>query len=184
MRQNKGAGRQLRVSWCPACAAHECELCQPHAQVSSSAGRQYGKDKMFDGCPDTCWHSKDGRPQSITLEFDRGRAVEALRIQFQGGFAATQCQVLTRDGADEAGAGTQPGEGGSHGDCDGTGGAGRPGDSKLKVAMTVYPQNNNEVQEFALPPGTRANVLKLECVDSADMFGRIVVYLFDVLGAD
>ena len=36
-------------------------------------GKQYGKDKMLDGCPDTCWQSKEGKPQSITLEFDRPR---------------------------------------------------------------------------------------------------------------
>ena len=36
-------------------------------------GKQYGKDKMFDGCADTCWQSKEGKPQSITLEFDRAR---------------------------------------------------------------------------------------------------------------
>jgi hypothetical protein len=44
-----------------------------HAQVSSSTGKQYGKEKMFDGCPDTCWHSKEGKPQSISLEFDHVR---------------------------------------------------------------------------------------------------------------
>lgn len=43
------------------------------AQVTSSVGKQYGKDKMFDGCADTCWQSKEGKPQSITLEFDRAR---------------------------------------------------------------------------------------------------------------
>ena len=37
-------------------------------------GKHYGKDKMFDGCPDTCWQSKEGKPQCITIEFDCTRS--------------------------------------------------------------------------------------------------------------
>ena len=56
------------------------------------------------------------------------------------------------------------------------------GGAKLAVAATVYPGNNNDLQVFELPAGTRAQTLKLLFVDSADMFGRVVVYLLYVLG--
>ena len=35
---------------------------------------------MFDGCPDTCWHSKEGKPQSISLEFASVRCRAARYI--------------------------------------------------------------------------------------------------------
>ena len=56
------------------------------------------------------------------------------------------------------------------------------GIAKFVLAATVYPSNNSDVQVFELPAGTRAHTLKLLFIDSTDMFGRIVVYLLDVLG--
>jgi hypothetical protein len=77
---SRGKPRRVGARARPCQCAEGCSL-----QVTSSMGKQYGKDKMFDGCADTCWQSKEGKPQSITLEFDRARfrtthAAQMLRV--------------------------------------------------------------------------------------------------------
>jgi hypothetical protein len=96
-------------------------------------------------------------------------------------------QVLVRGGDDsESGADAAPGahraaadkEAGSMAE----GAEKAKGSAKFVLAATVFPSNNSDVQVFELPAGTRAHTLKLLFVDSTDMFGRIIVYLLDVLG--
>ena len=55
--------------------------------------REYGKNFMFDGCPDTCWNSDQGETQHIVVKFDQTATIHRIRIQFQGGFAARSCKV-------------------------------------------------------------------------------------------
>jgi len=149
------------------------------------------------------------------------RCIRSFRIQFQGGFAPTECQVSEHQPSCGCTCARAPGPRtlllGAHGcipvrplqvlvgGCDNSGTDAAPaarsgapanteagstaggaerakGGAKLAVAATVYPGNNNDVQVFELPAETRAQTLKLLFVDSADMFGRIVVYLLDVLG--
>lgn len=92
-------------------------------------------------------------------------------------------QVLVR-GGDDSEAGADAAQGANRGaDAASMDGAEKAkGSAKFVLAATVYPCNNSNVQVFELPAGTRAHTLKLLFVDSTDMFGRIVVYLLDVLG--
>ena len=66
------------------------------SKVSSTLERnikEYGKNHMFDGCPDTCWNSDQGGVQIITVKFNETALIKGIRIQFQGGFAARACEL-------------------------------------------------------------------------------------------
>ena len=80
------------------------------------------------------------------------RPISAFHIQFQGGFAPTECHVLIEcsegEGFDANGKGR----------CAGGVDSGKGGgeNAKLKTATIVYPQNCNDLQVFLMPPGTHA----------------------------
>jgi len=135
-------------------------------KVSSSVGKQYSKDHMFDGNSDTCWQSKEGKPQSIAITFEGMKVVRKVLIQFQGGFAATECQVMI-DGSEESG-------------------------TKWQALQTLHPHDNNHPQEFQIAEeclasttggGATQNV-RIVFPDSTDQFGRVVVYKLNIYGTD
>ncbi|GAU98134.1 hypothetical protein RvY_09316-2 [Ramazzottius varieornatus] len=65
------------------------------SSVLHGDSRQYGKQNMFDGSDETCWHSDQGPCQWVLVRFQQKIRLEELRIQFQGGFAARQ--IILKD---------------------------------------------------------------------------------------
>ncbi len=81
------------------------------------------------------------------------RPISAFHIQFQGGFAPTECHVLI-EGSEGEGFDAN-GKGSCAGGVDSGKGGGE--NAKLKTATIVYPQNCNDLQVFLMPPGTHAH---------------------------
>uniref|UniRef100_A0A7S0EXU0 SUN domain-containing protein n=1 Tax=Hanusia phi TaxID=3032 RepID=A0A7S0EXU0_9CRYP len=127
-------------------------------KVSSSISKEFSKDKMLQSDLESCWQSKQGRPQSVTLELTEPRLVEQLHLQFQGGFAAKEIQVHLQREIEEK--------------------------QKLQHVDTLYPEDNNEMQKFELSQADAfaSKRLKLIFPDSTDLFGRVIIYRIDIIG--
>eukprot|EP00123_Amoebidium_parasiticum_P006286 comp17275_c0_seq1/m.16377 comp17275_c0_seq1/g.16377 ORF comp17275_c0_seq1/g.16377 comp17275_c0_seq1/m.16377 type:complete len:139 (-) comp17275_c0_seq1:42-458(-) len=124
-------------------------------RVSSTLNRdvkQYGKKFLLDGREDTCWNSDEGETQFVIMKFPKTARVSEVRIMFQGGFAGKECQIL-----------------GSKGD-----------DVWAKIA-DIYPEDVNSLQIFPVA-ATEVEQLQLLVTKSTDFFGRVVIYVLDVLG--
>ncbi|XP_034036185.1 nuclear receptor 2C2-associated protein [Thalassophryne amazonica] len=129
---------------------------QTQSRVSSVLNRdvkQFGKKYMFDSREDTCWNSDQGECQWVILEFPQSVEVSQLKVQFQGGFSAKTCRL-----------------------------EGCPKDGNLTVISHFYPDDNNSVQSFPIEEGPAVDKVKIVFENSADFFGRIIVYSLDVLG--
>ncbi|XP_071512029.1 nuclear receptor 2C2-associated protein-like [Diadema antillarum] len=127
------------------------------SRVSSVLNRdvkQFGKKFLFDNNEETCWNSDQGKPQWVYVEFQEPSHLKELHLQFQGGFASKTCWV----------------EGSLQ------------GDDASKV-MDFYPKDDNTLQIFHFPDGTRASSVKIVFAESTDFFGRITLYKLDILGS-
>uniref|UniRef100_A0A4W4HCH2 Nuclear receptor 2C2-associated protein n=1 Tax=Electrophorus electricus TaxID=8005 RepID=A0A4W4HCH2_ELEEL len=126
-------------------------------RVSSVLNRdvkQFGKQFMFDANEETCWNSDQGKSQWVVLEFPAPVRVSELRVQFQGGFSGRSC---TLEGCSKGGA--------------------------LERILDFYPEDNNSLQSFPISQdGPVVQKLKIVFENSADFFGRIIVYSLDILG--
>lgn len=56
----------------------------------------YGKQHIFDGSKETCWNSDSGDNQFIKLKFDQTHKFKQICFTFQGGFSASQIDVLAK----------------------------------------------------------------------------------------
>jgi hypothetical protein len=132
--------------------------------VSSTLNRdikQNGKSFMFDDRLDTCWSSDQGNQQWVSIEFEQPVTLNAIAIQFQGGFVAKSCELIME----------------SKLVCL---------DEKLENTLfmeTFYPEDINPEQSFKLNQH-RENIfkLKLKFNESSDFFGRIVIYSLKLIG--
>uniref|UniRef100_A0A3Q4ABD4 Nuclear receptor 2C2-associated protein n=1 Tax=Mola mola TaxID=94237 RepID=A0A3Q4ABD4_MOLML len=132
-----------------------------NSRVSSVLNRdvkQYGKKYMFDGNEETCWNSDQGELQWVILEFPQSVKVSELKVQFQGGFSAKTC---TLEGCLKGG--------------------------EFKVISHFYPEDNNSLQIsfclcFPIQEAHAVDKVKIMFENSADFFGRLIVYSLDVLG--
>ncbi|XP_016382586.1 nuclear receptor 2C2-associated protein-like [Sinocyclocheilus rhinocerous] len=126
------------------------------SRVSSVLNRdvkQFGKKFMFDSNEETCWNSDQGESQWVVLEFPQPVKVFELRIQFQGGFSGKSCKLE---------------------------GSAKKEDHKHIVDF--YPEDNNCLQSFPIQDVPLVQKLKIVFENSADFFGRIIVYTLEILG--
>ncbi|XP_029003988.1 nuclear receptor 2C2-associated protein [Betta splendens] len=129
---------------------------ETQSRVSSVLNRdakQYGKKYLFDGNEETCWNSDQGEYQWVYLDFPQPVKVSELKVQFQGGFSAKTCRL-----------------------------EGCPKTGDLKVIGHFYPEDNNSLQSFPIQEAPSVDKVKIIFENSADFFGRIVVYSLDILG--
>lgn len=61
--------------------------------------KEYGKKHLYDGKDETCWHSDQGLPQSVTLKFKEAQQLTAVGFVGQGGFCPREI-VLHLDGVE------------------------------------------------------------------------------------
>lgn len=122
------------------------------SSVLNKDSKQFGKLHLFDGDDETCWNSDQGSPQWILLEFDEEVGVNALHIQFQGGFAGKDCWIEAPS---------------TEGD--------------LQNVDSFYPENQNQTQVFKLTKRLMLKKLKIVFNSSSDFFGRITIYKLDLI---
>ncbi|XP_059399183.1 nuclear receptor 2C2-associated protein-like [Carassius carassius] len=115
--------------------------------------RQFGKKFMFDCNEETCWNSDQGESQWVVLEFPQPVKVSELRLQFQGGFSGKSCKL-----------------------------EGSAKEEDLKHIVDFYPEDNNCLQSFPIQDAALVQRLKIVFENSADFFGRIIVYTLEILG--
>ncbi|KAF0042306.1 hypothetical protein F2P81_005838 [Scophthalmus maximus] len=139
---------------------------ETQSRVSSVLNRdvkQYGKKFMFDCNEETCWNSDQGESQWVSLEFPQSVRVSEVKVQFQGGFSAKTCRL-----------------------------EGCPKDGDFTAISHLYPEDNNSLQiSFILitqhlseetKEAPAVDKVKIMFENSADFFGRIIVYSLDILG--
>ncbi|XP_054645782.1 nuclear receptor 2C2-associated protein [Dunckerocampus dactyliophorus] len=129
---------------------------ETQCRVSSVLNRdvkQYGKKYMFDSNEETCWNSDQGESQWLILEFPQPIRVSELKFQFQGGFSAKTCRLE---------------------------GCLKGGD--FTVISHFYPEDNNSLQCFPIQDAAAVDRVKILLENSADFFGRIIIYSLDILG--
>ncbi|TNN39393.1 Nuclear receptor 2C2-associated protein [Liparis tanakae] len=128
--------------------------CTTVSSVLNRDVKQFGKKYMFDCNEETCWNSDQGECQWVSLEFPQPVKVSELKLLFQGGFSAKTCRL--------------------HG-C--------PKDGALREISHFYPEDDNSLQiSFCLAEAPAVDKVKIKFENSADFFGRIIVYSLDVLG--
>ncbi|XP_034438957.1 nuclear receptor 2C2-associated protein [Hippoglossus hippoglossus] len=115
--------------------------------------KQFGKKFLFDSNEETCWNSDQGECQWVSLEFPQSVRVSELKVQFQGGFTAKTCRL-----------------------------EGCPKDGDITVIGQFYPEDNNSLQSFPIQEAPAVAKVKIIFENSADFFGRIIVYSLDILG--
>ncbi|XP_043794326.1 nuclear receptor 2C2-associated protein [Apis laboriosa] len=71
----------------------ECRV----SSVLNKNNQSYGKNYMFDNCPETCWNSNSGIPQWIIIHFEQECEVNSFEIEFQGGFVGKDCHLEVGD---------------------------------------------------------------------------------------
>lgn len=115
--------------------------------------KQFGKKFMLDSNEETCWNSDQGASQWVVLEFPQPVKVSELRLQFQGGFSGKSCKL-----------------------------EGSAKEEDLKHILDFYPEDSNCLQSFPIQDAPLVQRLKIVFENSADFFGRIIVYTLDILG--
>ncbi|XP_012671047.1 nuclear receptor 2C2-associated protein isoform X2 [Clupea harengus] len=126
------------------------------SRVSSVLNRdvkQFGKKYMFDSNEETCWNSDQGDAQWVFLEFPQSVRVTELRLQFQGGFSGRTCRF--------------------HGCLQ---------DNDFALITDFYPEDDNSLQSFPIQEAPPVHKMKIVFENSADFFGRIIIYSLDILG--
>ncbi|XP_034652085.1 nuclear receptor 2C2-associated protein isoform X2 [Drosophila subobscura] len=119
--------------------------------------KQYGKQYMFDQNDDTSWSSDEGTPQWIIMTLDEPQTVTGLCLQFQGGFSGQQFTALVYSHSRE----------------------GEP-----TYQETFYPEDINSPQRFYFKDASltkSCSKIKLVFESMSDLFGRIIVYNFQIL---
>lgn len=116
--------------------------------------RQFGKKHLFDQDEETCWSSDQGPSQWVMLQFPQRVRVSQLCIQFQGGFSSRRGRL-----------------------------EGSQGSEALGKILDFYPEDNNRLQSFSVPPA-EVDQLKVTLEDGTDFFGRVVIYHLRVLGEE
>ncbi|CAG5864715.1 unnamed protein product [Menidia menidia] len=125
-------------------------------RVSSVLNRdvkQFGKKFMFDSNEETCWNSDQGECQWVSLDFPGTVKVSEVKVQFQGGFSAKTCRL---DGCLKG--------------------------EDFTTLCHFYPDDNNALQSFPIQEAPAVDRVKIMFENSADFFGRIIVYSLDILG--
>ncbi|XP_063056551.1 nuclear receptor 2C2-associated protein [Engraulis encrasicolus] len=126
------------------------------SRVSSVLNRdvkQFGKKFMFDANEETCWNSDQGDSQWVLLEFPQDVRVNEVKLQFQGGFSGRTCKL--------------------HGALQ---------ENDFTHVTDFYPEDDNSLQSFPIQEGPPVRRIKIVFENSADFFGRIIVYSLDILG--
>ncbi|KAA0712197.1 Nuclear receptor 2C2-associated protein TR4 orphan receptor-associated 16 kDa protein -like protein [Triplophysa tibetana] len=131
------------------------------SRVSSVLNRdvkQLGKKFMFDANEETCWNSDQGGCQWVILEFPQPVKATELRLQFQGGFSGKTSKL---EGF------RQP--------------------EQAYEIHTFIRKISNDIKiknhfGFPIPDAPLVQRLKIVFENSADFFGRIIVYTLDILG--
>ncbi|KAM8875012.1 nuclear receptor 2C2-associated protein [Spinachia spinachia] len=123
------------------------------SSVLNRDAKQYGKKFMFDCNEETCWNSDQGESQWVSLEFPRPVRVSEIKLQFQGGFSAKTCRLN-----------------------------GCPKDGAFTEISRFYPEDNNSLQSFPIKEAPAVDKVKIKFENSADFFGRVIVYSLDVRG--
>ncbi|KAM3876127.1 nuclear receptor 2C2-associated protein [Diretmus argenteus] len=135
---------------------------ETQSRVSSVLNRdvkQFGKKYMFDCNEETCWNSDQGDSQWVRLEFPQPVQVSEVKVQFQGGFSGKTCRL-----------------------------EGCPKDGDFAMISQFYPDDSNSLQIsfilhfFPIQEAPAVDKVKIVFENSADFFGRIIVYSLDVLG--
>merc|ERR1711976_376533 len=69
------------------------------SSVLNKNTKEYGKQFLIDGDCESCWQSDKSLngTQTIILTFSEPTQITSLNLQFQGGFAASQVQLLSGD---------------------------------------------------------------------------------------
>ncbi|KAI5118263.1 hypothetical protein M0805_008197 [Coniferiporia weirii] len=139
-------------------------------RVSSTLDKSVAKKHLTDGSPETCWTSQQGLPQFIHITFDAPVTPRAVHLTFQGGFVGKRCSLgvtpALKDGVGE-----------------GENAAAVPAGPATPVHLTtIYPEDVNRKQTFALPETTPVQQLKLTFDESSDFFGRITIYNLQIEG--
>lgn len=126
-------------------------------KVSSVLNRnikEFGKKHLFDGCEETCWNSDQGSPQFITITLNKVKTVNALKLQFQGGFVGKDCEITSITEKEDS----------------------------LAAAVSFYPQDKNSDQIIHLSKSLTGDKFKIIFSNSTDFFGRITLYKLELLG--
>ncbi|XP_072245887.1 nuclear receptor 2C2-associated protein [Leuresthes tenuis] len=129
---------------------------ETQSRVSSVLNRdvkQYGKKYMFDSNEETCWNSDQGECQWVSLQFPGPVRVSEVKVQFQGGFSAKTCRL-----------------------------EGRLKEEDFTLLSHFYPEDNNSTHSFPIQEAPAVDKVKIMFENSADFFGRIIVYSLDLLG--
>lgn len=115
---------------------------------------QFGKSHMFDGKEDTCWNSDEGSPQFVSLEFPAPVSPAEVQLQFHGGFSGQSCRLEAESD-----------------------------DADWTDVMKFYPQDSSSLQIFPVN-GTCVNARRLKIVfeTSSDFFGRVTIYMLNIVG--
>ncbi|CAG0881603.1 unnamed protein product, partial [Cyprideis torosa] len=129
------------------------------SSVLNKDAKQFGKQNLIDASEETCWNSENGLPQWISLEFSCNVVIEAISLQFQGGFVGQDCQLFLASSRNDL-------------------------TSASSLAMTFDPQDCNRKQTFALPSQhSGVRYMRLIFRKSTDFFGRVTIYDLDILGS-
>ncbi|KAK9306387.1 hypothetical protein QLX08_002906 [Tetragonisca angustula] len=75
------------------CLLKKCNFECRVSSVLNKNNRSYGKNYMFDNCPETCWNSDAGSPQWVIINFEQECEVRSFEIEFQGGFVGKNCHL-------------------------------------------------------------------------------------------
>ncbi|KJE91852.1 hypothetical protein, variant 1 [Capsaspora owczarzaki ATCC 30864] len=149
---------------------------------------------MLDGRDDTCWNSDQGKSQTVSIELDQPVTIAGVRIMFQGGFVGNRCRIeVERSPAQqEAAAGVSPsGESSLASSASASEQPGLANDAstgsttarKYDVLCTIYPEDNNTLQEFPFPSSQEVQRMRFVFEASTDFFGRVTVYRLELLQA-
>ncbi|XP_076134889.1 nuclear receptor 2C2-associated protein [Alosa pseudoharengus] len=126
------------------------------SRVSSVLNRdvkQFGKKYMFDSNEETCWNSDQGDSQWVLLEFPHSVRVTEVKVQFQGGFSGRTCRLQ-----------------------------GCLQKNDFAQITDFYPEDDNSLQSFPIQEAPPVHKIKIVFENSADFFGRIIIYSLDILG--
>lgn len=108
----------------------------------------------------SCWYSEgvgddENVTQSYTITFPRQVAPKEVRIQFQAGFSAEECQVHIRSSQ-----------------------------STWEMLEEIEPSDTHELQIFPLSNSKAADAMKIVFDECTDFYGRIMVYRLGIYGVD
>ncbi|KAJ9071062.1 hypothetical protein DSO57_1000739 [Entomophthora muscae] len=134
------------------------------SSVLNKETRTYGKDRLVDRNPETCWNSDTGLPQSILIDFGAAVTPSSLRITFQGGFVGLTGQLSVALGTDLT--------------CYHPINQVYFDDINLQQNAQI---SLDQVPASLLEQASGINRLKITFTESSDFFGRITIYDLDIV---